>query len=209
MLQLKEVSKRFGDTTAVDGVSFSLREKSAAAVLGASGSGKSTLLRLIAGLEKPDFGEIQIDGAPAEPELCRRGVAMVFQSPALWNHMSVRDNILFGAPKEEREALAERLAEALGLEGLLSRKPYEISGGQAKRVAIARALACRRGLLLLDEPLSNLDPETKAGVIRVLQEQARGKTAMLLVTHDAGEAAELCDRVLYMRSGRLWEGKDE
>jgi ABC-type sugar transport system ATPase subunit len=176
-------------------------------VLGASGSGKSTLLRAIAGLEPLDGGRVLIDGVDqARVEPSRRGVAMVFQSFALFPHLSVERNIAFGL-RARGEPWAERVREtasALRLDGLLERRPGELSGGERQRVALARALAARPKVLLLDEPLSNLDAQLRVstrGEIRRVQE-ATGVTT-LHVTHDQGEALALGHRVAVVRDGRL------
>ncbi len=179
-------------------------------MLGASGSGKSTLLRAIAGLEPLDGGRVLIDGADqARIEPSRRGVAMVFQSFALFPHLSVERNLAFGlrARSESSAVIAERVREtalALRLDGLLDRRPGELSGGERQRVALARALAARPRVLLLDEPLSNLDAQLRVstrGEIRRVQE-ATGVTT-LHVTHDQGEALALGHRVAVVREGRL------
>jgi len=179
-------------------------------VLGASGSGKSTLLRVISGLEPPDAGHVLIDGADqARVPPARRGVAMVFQSFALFPHLDVERNIGFGLPArgtagaEARERI-RATAQALGLGELLGRRPSELSGGERQRVALARALAGRPRLLLLDEPMSNLDAPLRVSTraeIRRLQEQTEVTT--LHVTHDQTEALALGHRVAVLRGGAL------
>jgi multiple sugar transport system ATP-binding protein len=180
------------------------------AVLGASGSGKSTLLRAIAGLEPADAGRVVIDGQDqARVAPARRGVAMVFQTFALFPHLSVERNIAFGlrARGEPAATVAERVREtagALRLDGLLDRRPGELSGGERQRVALARALAARPRLLLLDEPLSNLDAQLRVSTrteIRRVQE-ATGVTT-LYVTHDQSEALALGHRVAVLHEGRV------
>jgi ABC-type sugar transport system ATPase subunit len=180
------------------------------AVLGASGSGKSTLLRAIAGLEPADAGRVLIDGADqASVAPARRGVAMVFQSFALFPHLSVERNIGFGlrARGESSSVVAERVREtagALALEGLLDRRPGELSGGERQRVALARALAARPRLLLLDEPLSNLDAQLRASTrTEIRRVQERTGVTTLHVTHDQGEALALGHRVAVLREGRV------
>jgi sn-glycerol 3-phosphate transport system ATP-binding protein len=179
-------------------------------VLGASGSGKSTLLRAIAGLEEIDKGRVLIDGADqARVQPARRGVAMVFQSFALFPHLSVERNIAFGlrARGEQAAVVAERVREtaaALRLDGLLDRRPGELSGGEQQRVALARALAARPRLLLLDEPLSNLDAQLRQSTrteIRRVQEETGVTT--LYVTHDQSEALALGHRVAVLHEGRV------
>jgi ABC-type sugar transport system ATPase subunit len=202
--------RRYGAVEALRGIDLAVEPGELMAVLGASGSGKSTLLRAIAGLEPADAGRVLIDGADqtAVPP-ARRGVAMVFQSFALFPHLSVERNIGFGlrARGEAASVVAERVrstAGALGLEGLLDRRPGELSGGERQRVALARALAARPRLLLLDEPLSNLDAQLRASTrteIRRVQERT-GQTT-LHVTHDQSEALALGHRVAVLRDGRV------
>ena len=209
-LDVEGVSRRYRDVEALREISLSVAPGEFVAVLGASGSGKSTLLRTIAGLDDPDAGRVLIAGAdqtgvaPVE-----RGVAMVFQSFALFPHLTVERNIAFGmrARREPKAAVAARVREtaaALGLDDLLDRRPGELSGGEKQRVALARALAARPRVLLLDEPLSNLDAQLRVstrGEIRRVQEET-GVTA-LHVTHDQGEALALGHRVAVLRDGRV------
>ncbi len=176
------------------------------AVLGPSGAGKSTLLRAIAGLERLAGGRVAIDGADqASVAPARRGVAMVFQSFALFPHLSVERNIAFGL-RARRESVAHVVdtARSLGLEPLLDRRPGELSGGERQRVALARALVADPRVLLLDEPLSNLDAQLRAGArteIRRVQERAGVTT--LHVTHDQDEALALGHRVAVLHEGRV------
>jgi ABC-type sugar transport system ATPase subunit len=202
--------RRFGAVEALREISLAVEPGELVAVLGASGSGKSTLLRAIAGLEPADGGRVLIDDQDqADVPPARRGVAMVFQSFALFPHLTVERNIAFGlrARGEPGATVAERVretAEALRLDGLLGRRPGELSGGERQRVALARALAARPRLLLLDEPLSNLDAQlrvsTRAEIRRV--QEATGVTT-LHVTHDQGEALALGHRVAVLREGRV------
>ena len=209
-LDVEGVSRRFGGVEALRELSLSLEPGELVAVLGASGSGKSTLLRAIAGLEPPDAGRVLIDGVDqVRVEPSRRGVAMVFQSFALFPHLSVERNIGFGlrARSESRALVQERVretAEALSLSDKLDRRPGELSGGERQRVALARALAARPRVLLLDEPLSNLDAQLRVstrGEIRRVQEETGVTT--LHVTHDQGEALALGHRVAVLREGRV------
>jgi ABC-type sugar transport system ATPase subunit len=204
------LARCYGAVEALRGIDLSVEPGELVAVLGASGSGKSTLLRAIAGLEPADAGRVLIDGhdqAPVAP--AQRGVAMVFQSFALFPHLSVERNIAFGlrARGEPAAAVAERVREtagALRLDGLLQRRPGELSGGERQRVALARALAARPRLLLLDEPLSNLDAQLRVSTrteIRRVQE-ATGVTT-LYVTHDQSEALALGHRVAVLHEGRV------
>ena len=209
-LDVEGVSRRFGGVEALREISLSVEPGELVAVLGASGSGKSTLLRAIAGLEPPDAGRVLIDGVDqARVEPSRRGVAMVFQSFALFPHLSVERNIGFGLrarsePRAVIEARVRETAAALGLSDKLDRRPGELSGGERQRVALARALAARPRVLLLDEPLSNLDAQlrvsTRAEIRRV---QAETGVTTLHVTHDQGEALALGHRVAVLREGRV------
>ena len=209
-LELQGLTKRFGAVTAVDDVSLTLGAGETVALLGPSGCGKSTLLRLVAGLERPDAGRLLLDGSDVTtvpPQ--RRDVGMVFQSFALFPHLDVAGNVAFGlvedgVPAAERAARVEELLALVGLAGLGSRRVDRLSGGQQQRVALARALAPDPGLLLLAEPLSNLDEQLrqalKGELARLLG--ALGKRA-LYVTHDQSEAFALADRVALMRAGRI------
>jgi len=209
-LELRGLTKRFGAVTAVDNVSLTLGAGETVALLGPSGCGKSTLLRLVAGLERPDAGRLLLAGqdVTAVPPQ-RRDVGMVFQTYALFPHLDVAGNVAFGmvedrVPAAERAARVTELLALVGLAGLGSRRVDRLSGGQQQRVALARALAPDPGMLLLDEPLSNLDEQLrqalKGELARLLG--ALGKRA-LYVTHDQSEAFALADRVALMRAGRI------
>jgi ABC-type sugar transport system ATPase subunit len=209
-LEVEDATRRFGGVEALRELSLSVAPGELVAVLGASGSGKSTLLRVIAGLEPLDGGRVLIDGSDqTRVEPARRGVAMVFQSFALFPHLSVERNIAFGLrarsePRTVIEARVRETATALQLDALLERRPGELSGGERQRVALARALAARPRVLLLDEPMSNLDAQLRGSAraeIRRVQEQTGVTT--LHVTHDQGEALALGHRVALMREGRL------
>jgi ABC-type Fe3+/spermidine/putrescine transport system ATPase subunit len=209
-IQLREVTRRFGGVTAVDAVSLEVADGELFTLLGPSGCGKTTLLRLVAGFSIPDAGEIRfgdrrVDGLPPN----ERNIGMVFQNYALWPHMTVRGNITYGLrlrrlPSVEIE---ERLRAGLGkvnLAGLENRYPGQLSGGQQQRVALARALVLNPDILLLDEPLSNLDAKIRVQVraeIRKLQQELNITT--VYVTHDQEEALSLSDRVAVMRDGRV------
>ena len=208
--QFEHVGKRFGDVVGLDDFTLRVADGEIVAVLGPSGCGKSTLLRLTAGLDRPTSGEIRvgdlrIDALPPH----QRDVAMVFQSYALYPHMTVRDNIEFplrmqGARRGERRARAEQTAAALDLSPLLDRRPAALSGGQRQRVALARALVRQPALFLMDEPLSNLDARLRLGVRQYLRAlQRRLHVTTLYVTHDQSEAMTLGDRVVVMRGGRI------
>ncbi|MFL6799165.1 MAG: ABC transporter ATP-binding protein [Xanthobacteraceae bacterium] len=209
-LELVGVRKAFADTVAVDNLSFRIEPGEFVAILGPSGCGKTTTLRLIAGFERPDAGCILIDrqDLTAVPPQ-RRNIGIVFQSYALFPHMTVAQNVAFGLEMRRvpRTNLQEAVAEALALVRLgelANRYSNQLSGGQQQRVALARALAIRPRLLLLDEPLSNLDAKLRDDMreeIRRIQRQV-GITAVF-VTHDQSEAFALADRVAVMDRGRL------
>jgi iron(III) transport system ATP-binding protein len=212
LLSLKNLSKTFGRTTAVAGVSLDVERGEFFGLLGPSGCGKTTTLRMIAGLEQPDSGVIEfedndITSLPAE----RRGFGMVFQNYALFPHLNVGENVAFGlrARHKPKPEIAERVASALELvqlPGYEKRRVDELSGGQQQRVAIARAIAIEPALLLFDEPLSNLDValrEETRGELRELVTRL-GLTAVY-VTHDQEEAFALCDRISVMVGGRLMQ----
>jgi sn-glycerol 3-phosphate transport system ATP-binding protein len=207
---LEKVTKRFGRTNAVDGVSFRAEPGKFVVLLGPSGCGKSTLLRLVAGLEEPTEGRIVVDGRDVtrlSPE--KRRISMVFQSYALFPHLTVAENIVFGLkvrrlPSAERAARLAKTAELVGLSAHLDRKPQQLSGGQRQRVALARAIIAENGICLMDEPLSNLDAQLRHGMrveIRALQ-QRLGMT-VVYVTHDQVEAMSMADRVVLVRDGRI------
>jgi sn-glycerol 3-phosphate transport system ATP-binding protein len=216
---LEKVTKRFGRVTAVDNVSFRAEAGKFVVLLGPSGCGKSTLLRLIAGLEEPTEGRILIDGRDVTrlaPE--KRKVSMVFQSYALFPHLSVAENIVFGlrvrrVDPKNRGARLQSVAELVGLEAQLERKPWQLSGGQRQRVALARAIVAENAICLMDEPLSNLDAQLRHGMrleIRALQ-QRLGMT-VLYVTHDQVEAMSMADadKIVLIREGRIeQEGSPE
>jgi sn-glycerol 3-phosphate transport system ATP-binding protein len=207
---LSEVTKAWGGEPAVHRVSFAAEAGSLVALLGPSGCGKSTTLRLIAGLENPDVGTIEIAGRDVTREPpARRGVAMVFQSYALFPHLSVAENILFGlrvrgVPRAERDGRLKRATDMLGLERLLDRKPAQLSGGQQQRVALGRAVVAETAVCLMDEPLSNLDAQLRGDMRREIRAlQRRLGITMLYVTHDQVEAMTMADRVILMRAGHI------
>ncbi len=207
---LSEVTKAWGGEPAVHRVSFAAEAGSLVVLLGPSGCGKSTTLRLIAGLENPDVGTIEIAGRDVTREPpARRGVAMVFQSYALFPHLSVAENILFGlrvrgVPRAERDGRLKRATDMLGLERLLDRKPAQLSGGQQQRVALGRAVVAETAVCLMDEPLSNLDAQLRGDMRREIRAlQRRLGITMLYVTHDQVEAMTMADRVILMRAGHI------
>ena len=194
MIEVRGVSKRYGGTVALDHVGLSLEPGRVLGLVGPSGSGKSTLLGVVAGLLAPDEGVVVIDGvtvndpSPLVPPRLR-GVSVVFQSPALWPHMTVADNIRFtleGLPRAEQDRRIGGLLSASGLSGLGGRYPGQLSGGEARRVSVLRALAPGRPYVLMDEPLVNMDRELKTEVHALVRAETRGR-GVLYVTHDASE----------------------
>jgi sulfate transport system ATP-binding protein len=209
-ITIQGVARRFGDFAALDDVSVEIPSGSLTALLGPSGSGKSTLLRVIAGLERPDAGAVEIDGrdATALPPQ-RRGVGFVFQHYAAFKHMTVRENVAFGLkvarrPKDEIRARVEELLELVQLPGLADRYPAQLSGGQRQRMALARALAVEPQVLLLDEPFGALDARVRQELrawLRRLHDEVHVTT--VFVTHDQEEAMEVADRIVVMNHGRV------
>jgi sulfate/thiosulfate transport system ATP-binding protein len=207
---VSHATRRFGDFTALDDVSVEIPSGSLTALLGPSGSGKTTLLRVIAGLERPDAGSVEIDGRDATdlpPQ--RRGVGFVFQHYAAFKHMTVRENVAFGLkvarrPKAEIRARVDELLELVQLPGLADRYPAQLSGGQRQRMALARSLAVQPSVLLLDEPFGALDARVRQELrawLRHLHDEVHVTT--VFVTHDQEEAMEVADRIVVMSSGRI------
>jgi ABC-type Fe3+/spermidine/putrescine transport system ATPase subunit len=208
---LERLGKRFGPVSAVRDVTFAAREGEFVAFLGPSGCGKTTLLRIIAGFEDPSAGSVVIRGRPVDrlPPY-ERDIGMVFQQYALFPHKTVFRNVEFGLryrsrlPASRRAALVREALALVRLPGYEARKPHQLSGGEQQRIALARALVTRPALLLLDEPLSNLDARLRAEMRVELKQihEAVGIT-FIFVTHDQEEALSLSDRVVVMRSGRV------
>jgi sulfate transport system ATP-binding protein len=209
-IEIRHVTKRFGQTAAVDDVSLEVETGSLTALLGPSGSGKSTLLRIVAGLETPDEGEVILLGEDATalaPQ--KRDVGFVFQHYAAFKHMTVWDNVAFALtirrrPKKEIAARVEELLALVQLQGFADRYPAQLSGGQRQRMALARALAAEPKVLLLDEPFGALDARVRAELrdwLRRLHEEVHVTT--VFVTHDQEEAMEVADRVAVLNRGRL------
>ena len=209
-IELESVTKRWETTTGVDNVSFNVDGGTFVILLGPSGCGKSTTLRMIAGLEEVTGGRLRIGGhdvTDAPPS--ERALSMVFQSYALFPHLNVAENIVFGlkvrkVPAGERVKRLERVAEIVGLQEVLERKPGQLSGGQRQRVALARAIIAENDICLMDEPLSNLDAKLRHDMrveIRALQQ--RLNMTVIYVTHDQAEAMSMGDKVILMREGRI------
>ncbi|MBB3424809.1 MULTISPECIES: ABC transporter ATP-binding protein [unclassified Rhizobium] len=209
-ISFKNVTKKFGDFTAVDNLSLNIYNREFFALLGASGCGKSTLLRMLAGFEQPTTGEIVLDGQDlAGTPPYRRPVNMMFQSYALFPHMSVEKNIAFGLrqdgmPKSEIDDRVGQMLKLVKLEQFAKRKPNQLSGGQRQRVALARSLAKRPKVLLLDEPLGALDKKLREETQFELMDlqQSLGLT-FVVVTHDQEEAMTMADRIAVMSHGKV------
>jgi len=219
-VELRSVQKTFsdgktGETAVLQNVNLRVRSGEFAVLLGPSGCGKSTSLRIIAGLELATSGDVLIDGRRVnETPASRRGIAMVFQNYALYPHLTVLENIVFGlrvrrTPKAERERRGREAAEKLGLTAYLNRKPAQLSGGQRQRAALGRALVTDAKVVLMDEPLSNLDAKLRHQMrieLRTLQQEL-GLT-VVYVTHDQVEAMTMADHVVVMRAGRIVQAAD-
>jgi sulfate transport system ATP-binding protein len=207
---VQDVAKQYGDFTAVDDVTLTVPDGSLTALLGPSGSGKSTLLRVIAGLETPDGGRVEIGGVDVTSTPARkREIGFVFQHYAAFKHMTVRDNVAFGLTirKVEKERIRTRVDELLALvhlEAYAHRYPSQLSGGQRQRMALARALAVEPRVLLLDEPFGALDATVRKDLrawLRRLHDEVHVTT--ILVTHDQEEAMEVAEQIVVMNHGRV------
>ncbi len=207
-ISLQHITKRFGDVTAVDGISLDIRDGEFLTLLGPSGCGKTTTMRMIAGFEEPDDGRVllrgrEIVGVPPN----KREVNMVFQHYALFPHMTVEGNVEYGlklkkVPKDERRQRVGEMLEIVGLGGYQARKPSQLSGGQQQRVALARALVNRPTALLLDEPLGALDVKLRKHMqLELKRIQHELRTTFVYVTHDQDEALSMSDRIAVMNAG--------
>lgn len=204
------VTKRFGDTLAVDNLTLDIEAGEFIVLVGPSGCGKSTTLRLLAGLEMPDSGKLSIGGKVVNKVPVKdRDVAMVFQSYALYPHMTAFDNMAFSlklrrVPKTEIQETVGWAAGMLGIQDLLKRKPKELSGGQQQRVALGRAIVRKPAVFLMDEPLSNLDAKLRIEAREELVDlHHKLRATFLYVTHDQVEALVMADRIAVMNNGRI------
>jgi len=209
-LQLKRVARQYGATTVIHGIDLDVEDGEFVVFVGPSGCGKSTLLRMISGLESVSDGEILIDGKRVnDVSAAQRGLAMVFQSYALYPHMTVYQNMAFGlenirTPKADIDAKVQAAAKMLQLGPLLDRQPRQLSGGQRQRVAIGRAIVREPTIFLFDEPLSNLDAELRVQMrTEITALHQRLKTTMIYVTHDQVEAMTMADKIVVLRGGKI------
>ncbi|MGI8427297.1 MAG: ABC transporter ATP-binding protein [Actinomycetota bacterium] len=207
-LRVRALGKSFSGTSAVSGLNLEVHQGEVVALVGPSGCGKTTTLRLIAGLEFPDSGGIEINGVSCEripPE--RRGVGLVFQDYALFPHLDVERNIRFGLhglSAAERRLRVDEVLELVDLNGFRARMPSQLSGGQQQRVALARAIAPKPSILLLDEPFSDLDPLLRRRTRKQLVETIRASgCSAIWVTHDHDEGLRVADRIAVMDEGRI------
>ncbi|MBW2438597.1 MAG: ABC transporter ATP-binding protein [Deltaproteobacteria bacterium] len=212
-IEIRNLFKRFKDVVAINRIQLEINKGEMLTLLGPSGCGKTTTLRCVAGLERPEEGDIIIDGQPmlsqgfVQPS--KRGIGMVFQNYAVWPHMKVFNNIVYGLklqkiPRQKMRERAEQVLELVGLAGLQDRYPSQLSGGQQQRVALARALVTNPKVLLLDEPLSNLDAKLREELRFEIKSLVRrmGITSVY-VTHDQAEAMVISDRIAVMDSGNV------
>jgi len=207
---LHRVVKRYGSTTVIHGVDLEVKDGEFVVFVGPSGCGKSTLLRMIAGLESVTEGDLLIDGKRVNDiSAAQRGLAMVFQSYALYPHMTVYQNLAFGlenlgTPRAEIDSKVQAAAKMLKLDALLDRRPTQLSGGQRQRVAIGRAIVRNPSIFLFDEPLSNLDAELRVQMrAEITALHQRLGTTMIYVTHDQVEAMTMADRIVVLNGGRV------
>jgi polar amino acid transport system ATP-binding protein len=216
VLQVRDLVKRYGDHTVLDGVQVAVAEHEVVALIGASGSGKSTLLRCVNLLEDVDDGQILLDGEDIsdpriDPDVARRRMGVVFQAFNLFPHLTVLDNVTLAprvvhkVSKAEANSRGEALLARVGLADKANSYPDRLSGGQQQRVAIVRALAYDPRLLLLDEITSALDPELVGEVLTLVKELAEQGTTILMATHEMGFAKQVADRVCFLDGGRLIE----
>lgn len=215
-IDIEQLSKWYDDKEILKDLTLHMEGVSTLAITGPSGGGKSTLLRVLAGLQKPQSGQVALDGHEIvfeeEPlHEWRKSIGVVFQAYNLFPHMTALQNIVLpmtvvhGIPKGEAQDRAEHLLERFKLTEHMHKKPGQLSGGQQQRIAIARAIAVSSGLLLLDEPTSALDPFMTREVLDMLKELVDEKRTLLMVTHEIAFAAGVCDHMVYLEDGRIVE----
>lgn len=215
LLKVNQISKSYTNKKILDRISFEVLSGESAVLMGPSGSGKTTLLRLIAGLEVPDSGEIYLEnmlvGSPNKsvPPF-QRNIGVVFQSPGLWPHMDVMSNILFATKKKDAFGTRDRIEliiDEMEIRSLLKASPVQLSGGEARRVSIARALAAMPKLMLMDEPLTNLDSVLKDKMLEMIKRVTREfETTLIYITHDENEAQYISDKCYRLNKGILTTG---
>jgi phospholipid/cholesterol/gamma-HCH transport system ATP-binding protein len=212
VIVVRDLCKSFGTRTVLEDISFEVSEREVLAIMGSSGGGKTTLLRCIAGLIPMNSGSVEVDGIDvgARPEEARHRMGMVFQSAALFDYLSVRGNVLFGAkrqrriPAAEQDGLVKELLDAVGISQAEHLLPSELSGGMKKRVGIARALAMRPSVLLYDEPITGLDPITAYLIDQViLRVRERFGVTSIVVSHDVSSVVRIAQRIAFLDEGRL------
>lgn len=216
MIKIKNVCKSFGDKKVLKNINMEIRKGETLAIIGGSGSGKSTLLRLLIGLDTPTSGEIYVMGQPvshmkeAEMDKLHMNMGMVFQYSALFDSMTVGENVAFGLrehtklSEEEIQSIVSKKLEQVGLPGIQSAMPGELSGGMKKRVGLARAIAFDPGIIFYDEPSSGLDPVTTVKIDELMKEtQKKQKATSVVVTHDMISACNIADRIAMIYEGEL------
>jgi len=212
MISIKDLNKCYGEVRILENVNLEIGKTEPAVLFGPSGSGKTTLLRMIAGLEIPDSGSILMDEAVVSQagwvlHPNKRNISIVFQSPALWPHLTVEKNILFGLCGIEKTVALEKLksiVEETGIIGLEKRYPHQLSGGQVKRASLARALVQEKEFYLMDEPLVNQDDENKNKLIELIIKKVKEyKAGLLYITHDVEEAEKISKRIVKINGGKI------
>ncbi|MBB6696546.1 amino acid ABC transporter ATP-binding protein [Clostridium algidicarnis] len=218
-ISIKNLTKSFNNKVVLDNISIELEEFHSLAIIGPSGGGKSTLLRILAGIERPDSGEIYINNKRLDFEEkkireYRKSIGVVFQAYNLFPHLTSLENIVIPLEKihkvkvEEATKIAEELLERFKLSEHRDKRPSKLSGGQQQRVALARALAIKSEFLLLDEPTSALDPELTSEVLAMILELEKSNKDLILVTHEMGFARQACDKLIFISGGKIKEMGD-
>lgn len=212
MIEIKNLGKRFENTYILTGINLQIKKGEPVVLFGPTGCGKTTLLRLIAGLETPDSGTISIEDREASRpgwvlHPSKRNLCVVFQSHALWPHMTIEKNILFGIQGIDKYKAVKRMNDIItetGLEGLTKRYPHQLSGGQAKRASLARALIQEKGFYLMDEPLANQDENMKGKLVDlIIKKISERKAGLLYITHDIDEAQKISEKIVRIEKGRI------